>query len=426
MRLLLLAALGIALSSAARLTIEPMKHSVVPITRSDFDSIISKFRDRTASVVYFYKVEDADSVKFFEPFNQVAAELRGMFKFAAVNCDDQEKLCKDEGVALNGQFPQISVYPMRPLSAEFVPREDLDKLADEKGLKKTLYKLLSGEYVKSVTEDSLEAFLSHEEHIPKVILFSNRKSTPPLFKSISTEFNREMEFGFFANPSDATMKKFKVKSLPRLVLQESSNQGKRKSQIYDGDLNFQAIHEWVNLRRETFARGGGFDHTQSATEGGSGTSTSAPLRPWMAQEIPEMYKASHKDICFRFDEGLCVIYIKDGEISEQETSMLKKIKSGLVDESIRFRFMWMDLAKETGFKDLFSPDSLPNIVVFNPHKRIRFAGPIAETATGDSIKNLIEKIAAGEGRFKVVPGQQLPAFADRKASAADEEQKQEL
>jgi hypothetical protein len=145
----------------------------------------------------------------------------------------------------------------------------------------------------------------------------------------------------------------------------------------------------------------------------------------MTQEIPEVYKASHKDVCFRFDEGLCVIFLKDGEVSESETAMLKKIKASVADETIKFRFMWMDLSKETGFRELFGAESLPNVVIFNPHKRMRFAGPVEDAANKESvIKGLIEKIIAGEGRFKVVPGQQLPAFADRKA--ATEQKKEEL
>lgn len=421
MRLLSIISVSIGLSSAARLVVDPMKHSVAPVTRSDFDAVINKFRDKQISVVYYYSPEQADSIKYFDPFNQVATELRGMFKFAAVNCEDQSKLCKDEGVS---EYPAVVVYPIRPFRAEPLPREDLDKLADEKGLKKLLYKLLSNEYVTQLTEETVEAYQSHEENIPKVILFSNKKGVPPLFKAISIEFHKEMEFGFFSNPSDEVLKKFKVKSLPRIVLQESNHQGKRNTQIYDGDLNYQAIHEWVNLRRETFARGGGFDHTQSATEGSSTGGSGVPARPWITQEIPEVYKASHKDICFRFDEGLCVIYIKNGEISDTETAMMKKLKSSVADESVRFRFMWMDVSRERGFKDLFGTDTLPNVVVFNPHKRMRFAGPLEDAVSSDAaIKSLLDKIVAGEGRFKVVPGQQLPAFADRKAT---EQKREEL
>ena len=419
-----LAFLAASVVSGIRLTIDPMKHSVTPVTRSDFDSVISKFRDRQIAVVYYYKPDESDSSRYFESFNSVAADLRGMFKFAGVNCADQAKLCKDEGIDNSSEFPVVMVYPLRPLTAEPLPRSDLEKLNEDKGLRKTLYRLLSSDHVEVLSEDKLDTYLAQEDHLPKVILFSSKKSTPPLYKALSTEFSKEMHFGFFPSPSEALLKKFKIKgesSLPKLVLQESGH-GK-KTQLYDGDLNFSAIHEWINLRRETFARGGGFDHTAATGGDESGKpSQPKPTKPWLAQDIPEVYKQSHKDVCFKHDEGLCVIYLKAGsELTETETGMLKQLKSSTAEESIKFRFMWMDMSTETEFRDLFNPESLPNVVIFNPHKRLRFTIPLEESVKSPSpISNLIDKIVAGEGRFKMVPGQELPGFADRKKQVKEE------
>lgn len=420
-----LALLAASVVSGIRLTIDPMKHSVTPVTRSDFDSVISKFRDRQIAVVYFYKPDESDSSRYFEAFNSVAADLRGMFKFAGVNCADQGKLCKDEGVESSAEFPVVMIYPLRPLPAEALPRADLDKLDEEKGLRKTLYRLLSSDHVKVLSEDNLDSFVAQEDHLPNVILFSSKKSTPPLFKAISTEFSKEMHFGFFPSPSETVLKRFKIKSessLPKLVLHESGH-GK-KTQLYDGDLNYAAIHEWINLRRETFARGGGYDHTAASGGDESGKpAQSKPIKPWLTQDIPEVYKQSHKDVCFKHDEGLCVIYLKEGsELTEEETSMLKQLKSSTADESIKFRFMWMDMSTESEFRNLFNPESLPNVVIFNPHKRLRFTTPLEDAVESASpISNLIDKIVAGEGRFKMVPGQELPGFADKKKQEVKEE-----
>ena len=407
--------------AGVHLKIDPMKHSVVTVTRSDFDAVISKFRDRQIAAIFYYKPDESDSSKFFEAFNQVAAELRGMFKLAAVNCADQAKLCKDEGVAADSQFPVVMVYPIRPLPAEPLPHADLEKLGDEKGLKRTLYRMLPSEHVKSLNEDSVEGFLTVEEDLPKVILLSNKKAVPPLFKAISTEFGKEMAFGFFPSPSESILKRFKVKAsdLPKLVIQESSHQGKKRVTVYDGELTYQGIHEWANVRRETFARGGGFDHT--ANEGAP--QSAPPARPWLSQEIPEMYKQSHKDVCFRHEDGLCVIFLTEGDATDAQIALMKNVKRAKSGETVKFRFAWMNLEKETGFKELFAPESMPNVVVFNPHKRLRYAGPLDEPADEAKVANLVDKIVAGEGRFKVVAGQQLPAFADRKTT---EEVKEEL
>lgn len=153
------------------MTIDPMKHSVTPVTRSDFDAVISKFRDRQVAVVYYYKPDGAGSSKYFEALNSVALELRGMFRFAAVNCDDQYKLCKDESVSAD-DLPVVMLYPLLPLTAEPLPREEMENLGDEKGLKKTLFRLLPSDHVDNLDEGKIDAFLAKEEHLPKVILVS--------------------------------------------------------------------------------------------------------------------------------------------------------------------------------------------------------------------------------------------------------------
>ena len=44
------------------------------------------------------------------------------------------------------------------------------------------------------------------------------------------------------------------------------------------------------------------------------------------------------------------------------------------------------------------------------------------SASESAVADLLEKISAGEGRFKVVPGQQLPAFADRKVEKKEKDE----
>lgn len=74
----------------------------------------------------------------------------------------------------------------------------------------------------------------------------------------------------------------------------------------------------------------------------------------------------------------------------------------------------MDLAVETGFKDLFEMEELPGAVVFNPHKRLRYT-KLEGKATATGIQQLIDKILGGDARFTMVKGQKLPAWAVRKA-----------
>merc|ERR1719428_1907745 len=137
---------------------------------------------------------------------------------------------------------------------------------------------------------------------------------------------------------------------------------------YDGELNFLGLKDWVNLHSES---GMGDKVGQAGKEEVS----IEEAKPWLVQEVPEVTQKSHQDICFR-GEGLCVIYLSDGDISAQGIDMLsslsKKFTSQLSDRGAKMKWMWMNLKVEEKFKDLFEPAQLPSAVVFNPHKRLRF------------------------------------------------------
>jgi len=87
------------------------------------------------------------------------------------------------------------------------------------------------------------------------------------------------------------------------------------------------------------------------------------------------------------------------------------------------KWMWMNLAVETTYKELFAPTQFPSALVFNPHKRLRFTlmdhGEDAEVKGDEQgITKLLDKVLGGDARFKMVPGQKLPAWAAREAPAA--------
>merc|ERR550537_1851947 len=138
-----------------------------------------------------------------------------------------------------------------------------------------------------------------------------------------------------------------------------------KSEIkeqYKGEMTFTAIKDWVNLHSES----GMGDKAFSA--GGKQEETIEEAKPWLVQEVPELTQKSQNDICFK-GEGLCVIYLKDGEISAAETDMLTKLSkqftSQLSDRGAKMKWMWINLAVEAKYKELFAPTQLPSAVVFN-------------------------------------------------------------
>ena len=387
--------------AAKTLKIDPLKHHVIPLQASKFDTVINSHRGWQISAVFFYKPEDSASAAAFSAFDAVAADLKGMFKFGAIDCAEQAKFCQKNDVK---QFPTVMIYPRNPLPAFPFP----GAIANKEELTKVLVKQLPTEHVTVLKPENYDSFLTSDGHLPKVILVSTKSAPPAIFKALSNEFRNEMHFGLINFESNkALADKLKVKAAPSLVMQEAPN---KPFLHYKGEMKFTEIHTWANMRRETFVQGGGFDHQRSS--GGQIDSSAAPAKPkiWLTQSIPEITKDSNGDVCFK-SEGLCVIYLKQGPITDAETALLEKVK-GSFESQVTLKWGWIDLSLETAFKDLFNPTAMPSAVVFNPHKRLRFAG-LDRQANADSITALIEKVLGGDARFTQVKDQKLPAFVKR-------------
>merc|ERR1712110_951610 len=140
-------------------------------------------------------------------------------------------------------------------------------------------------------------------------------------------------------------------------------------ETYEGEMTFAALKEWVNLHSES----GMGDKVQGG--GGKEEVSIEEAKPWLVQEVPELTGKSQADICFK-GEGLCVIYLQDGDVSPKETDMLsslsKSFTSQLGDGGAKMKWMWLNMKLEPAYQELFQPPKLPSVVVFNPHKRLRY------------------------------------------------------
>merc|ERR1712113_854834 len=148
--------------------------------------------------------------------------------------------------------------------------------------------------------------------------------------------------------SDDVVQKYKVKKFPAVYMQRGAKAEIKEE--YKGEMTFTALKDWVNLHSES---GSGFE-VKSA---GGQSETIEEAKPWLVQEVPELTSKSQQDICFK-GEGLCVIYLKEGELTQDETDMLtglsKKLTSQLSDRGAKMKWMWLNLGVETEYNKLFA------------------------------------------------------------------------
>jgi len=393
------------LACADAFKIEAMEHDIQQITQSNFDGVIGKFRDSSISSLWLFKDDDKEDKKFLSEYNAVAKDLKGMAKITAINCNDWPIFCKKNEVKTT---PKIMIYPMNPQPA-FAYEGKMEAKVIAGRISKLFINMGT-----LLTAENLDTFLTTDPTKPKVVLASSKKSPPTIFKALTTEtvFRRTVKFGFASESDTEVIQKLKVKKFPTLLLQRG-----QKSEIketYKGEMNFLAIKDWVNLHSESGM--GDKSHSAAGVE-----ETVEEAKPWLVQEVPELTQKSHQDICFKGD-GLCVIYLKDGEVTTEEVDMLtglsKKFTSQLSGRGTKTKWMWMNLKLEDKFRELFEPAMLPSAVVFNPVKRLRFTkldhGEDNEIpGNKQTISDLMDKVLGGDARFKQVPGQKLPAWAPR-------------
>jgi len=392
--------------------IEAMEHDIQQITEKNFVGVIGKFRDSSVAGLWFFKDDNAADKKFLDDYNKVAKELKGMAKVTAINCNDWPLFCKKEKVTTT---PTIMMYPINPFSA-FLYEGKMEAKSIVGKLSKMIPDLST-----RITKENADSWLTSDASKPKVLIFSNKKSPPTILKALSSDtvFSRAAKFGFVTEDEADIVQKFKVTKFPTVVMQRKVG-NEFKKEIYSGEMSFYALQTWVN----PYVESGMGDKVGVGGAQGSDSNIEDD-QPWLNQEIPELTSKSGPSICFKGD-GLCVIYLKDGETSQAEIDMLtglsKKFTSQLSDRGAKMKWMWMNLAIETGFKDLFKTTQLPSAVVFNPHKRLRFTKldhGEDNDVKGDesSLSNLMDKVLGGDSRFTPVPGQKLPAWATREAKA---------
>jgi len=403
---------------ASAFTIEAMKHDIQQITEKNFDGVIGKFRDNSVAAVWFFKDDNADDKKFLDEFNKVGKEMKGMAKVAAMNCNDWPKFCTKNNVKTT---PSVLMYPINPFPA-FLFEGKLEAKAVAGKLSKMIQ-----DNSERVTKDNVDSWLTSDASKPKMLVFSNKKSPPTILKALSSDtvFRRAAKFGFVTEDDAEVCAKFNVKKFPTVVLQRKVGTDFKK-EIYSGEMNFLALQAWVN----PYVESGMGDKVGKA--GQEQESNIEDDQPWLTQEVPELTAKSSSSICFK-GEGLCVIFLKDGEATASDMEMLaklsKKFTSQLSDRGAKMKWMWINLAIETAFKDLFEPQQLPSAVVFNPHKRLRFTKldhgeDNAVKCDENALAGLVDKVLGGDAGFTPVKGQKLPTWVTREAKGAKKDKKE--
>ena len=106
-----------------------------------------------------------------------------MFRIGAVECNEFKSVCEKEGIT---EFPTYKIYPPTPAPA--FTYDGTDKELDTDKLKKMVYRYV-GNRVIDITSANHETFKKENPNKPKMLLFTDKKTTPITYRALSTYFD---------------------------------------------------------------------------------------------------------------------------------------------------------------------------------------------------------------------------------------------
>lgn len=318
-------------------------------------------------------------------YENFAKENKGMFRITALDCEEFTPLCTKEGIT---KFPTIRVYPAFPAPAQDYQEEAIDF---EK-VKKLASQFISSRVIE-VNQNNYETFIQDNPGKPKVILFTDKKGTPLIFKALSTHFDKTLLFGIIRSSEQGIVSKYKVKTFPGVFLIKEKD---GKPQKYEGkEYSYQAIFDFINIYSETFV----------FRNNNEDSAVSAASKPWLSERVPQMTADSADDICLKKEGALCVIYISKNKDAKDQNQLNEIYSIGQsfaskISRGINFSFMWLDASEEPGFFKMFgvSESDLPRVAILNPGKRKRYL--IHDKGINEAdISQSLDRILGGDAKF---------------------------
>ncbi|KAJ2858815.1 hypothetical protein GGI22_003219 [Coemansia erecta] len=212
---------------------------VKQLTPSNFDRVLSRTSQPT--FVEFY-APWCGHCKNLEPKYELAAKrAAGIAKFYAVDCDNDSNrgLCARFNVQ---GFPTIKVFSEKRTKRG--NRKSVDYQGERSARAMVRYaRSVLPNFSKKLNDGALSAFVTGTK-LPKAVLFTDRTKTGDLWKGISAQFDKQVDFAQVSSPEKTTLDKLGVAELPAIVAFPNFAEPEY-SEAYSGEIKYQPLAEFI-------------------------------------------------------------------------------------------------------------------------------------------------------------------------------------
>ena len=162
--------------------------------------------------------------------------MYGIIKVAALDCLSEEELCEEFSAF---DVPQIVIFTEK---AKDDGERYLGKMAWNPIANAGTKKMQN--FVSSVSSENFQLFTERDPTKNKILIFTDKKSTPALFKSLSKKYLDKLVFGEIRSSETELLTKFGVDSFPTL-LALSDTDGLETSK-FEGEMKVDQVQKFLS------------------------------------------------------------------------------------------------------------------------------------------------------------------------------------
>jgi len=327
-------------------------------------------------MVMFYKPNDDESVEVKPEYIKFADTFREFLKVGAVNCRQQRDICNSASIS---SFPALRWFPEDKGSSP----EIFEGSISAKTLGKFANSLIPDHTQTLEDKRQLRQWLDDAKG-PVVVLFTDKSSTPPMWKALSREFKGRASLatvircdksGVFKTP---LQREYDVR-IPAVIRLDPLGEVGKVAEKFDFQLKKDVLNLWI----------------MKVVAQGKKAGPVATFKEWSRQR----YEAGE---CGPTDSQFCFLWLKAGADQEAEEATRQLAHKYRTDP---IKMMWANVELSPQLLEAFgveSADASDFFVAFRP-KRSRFkvhGGPLRFK----ELDAFVDSVLSGgplEGRLKV-------------------------
>lgn len=281
---------------------------------------------------------------------QIIKKLKNYIKIGVIDVDKEKEISNQYNIE---STPTIILFS----------KNKYEKYEGSLDSKSIIHFVLSKlpSFVTGVRHSTFQQFIHSNPEIPKVLLFTSKLKTPPMYNQLAKQFKDKIHFGLVFHTDKELIKQFNIQSIPSILFFQTPHS---EPILYNGVFELKLLEKFFN------------DLLKKKIDFSS---------------ITQLTKNNLK-LCSQ-NSNICLIFFIQSTKSKDIGNIINKLET-IYDG--KFNIVWIDNKKQKVFKQLFTNDEKEGILIYKPKKQKFIWGNDKMIDSIEKIQNFLDKVISGD------------------------------